>query len=60
MAKKLTASVVVDVGNCEIPIAELSENQLEQFKKNCSSRLTRVMSNYFSQHPEELRAISSY
>ncbi len=59
MAKKLTVSVVVNAVNCEIPIAQLSENQSEQFKKNSSARLTRVMSNYFSQHPEELHAVSS-
>lgn len=60
MAKELTACVVVDVGDGkEIPFEELSNEQLKQFRDNCSRRLTRVMSDYYSRHPDELRSLMS-
>lgn len=36
-----------------VPFEDLSEEQLQRFRKNAAQRLTERMSDYYTQHPEE-------
>lgn len=57
MAKELTYSVAVLIDNKEIPLYQVKSDDLQQIKDNWSKRLTGVMSDYYSSHPDEFRKL---
>ena len=40
-----------------IPIEDMTPEERERVKKSMSERLSRVMSEYYSNHPEDLAAL---
>ena len=39
-----------------VPFEELTEEQRRRFRENAQQRLSERMSDYYTQHPQELRA----
>lgn len=39
-----------------VPFEDLTEEQRRRFRENATKRLSERMSDYYTQHPEELRA----
>lgn len=42
-----------------VPWEETTEEQRARFRENATKRLTRTMSDYYSQHPEEYARLPS-
>ena len=40
-----------------IPVEDMTPEERERVKKSMSDRLSRVMSEYYSNHPEDLKAL---
>lgn len=51
--KPLTCEAYMIMGDEIIPWDDLSEEQKEEIKQKMSQRLSVVMSEYYSNHPEE-------
>lgn len=39
-----------------VPFEDLTEEQRQRFRENAQQRLSERMSDYYTQHPQELRA----
>lgn len=57
MAKELTYSISVIVGDTIKPFDELTEDEHKQLRDNARERLSNSLSTYFTQHPDEYRKI---
>lgn len=60
MAKRipLTYNCFLELENGEVkPWDEVTPEEKERFYKNARERLTRTMSRYYSNHPEELKRL---
>lgn len=59
MARKpLTCSGYIELKDGRtIPIEEMTPEERERVKKSMSERLGRVLSEYFTQHPDEFEAL---
>lgn len=57
MAKELTYSINVIVGDTVKPFDELTENEYKQLCDNARERLSNSLSTYFTQHPDEYKKI---
>ena len=40
-----------------VPWEELTEEQIRRFRENAARRLSETMSDYYTQHPDEYRAL---
>ena len=57
MAKELTYSISVIVGDTVKPFDELSEGEHQQLRDNIKERLSNSLSTYFTQHPDEYQNV---
>ena len=57
MAKELTATTRVLIGDVEKPFDELTQSELKQLHKNAQKRLSREFSLHYSQHIDEFRKV---
>lgn len=42
-----------------VPFEDLTQEQLQRFRKNATRRLTERMSDYYTQHPDEYAQLKS-
>lgn len=57
MAKELTYSISVIVGDTVKPFDELTESEHQQLRDNVKERLSNSLSTYFTQHPDEYQKV---
>ncbi len=59
MAKELTYSISVIVGDTVKSFDELTEGEHQQLRDNIKERLSNSLSIYFTQHPNEYQNIGA-
>ena len=57
MAKELTYSISVIVGDTVKPFDELTEVEHQLLRDNIKERLSHALSTYFTQHPDEYQNV---
>ena len=57
MAKELTATTRVLIGDVEKAFEELTESELKQLHRNAKKRLSKEFSLHYSQNIEEFRKV---
>lgn len=60
MSKELTCTASVIIGDRVVDWNDLTEDEHAQIKKNMCSRLSTVMSEYYSLHPQQLASLREY
>ena len=57
MAKELTYSISVIVGDTVKPFGKLTEGEHQRLRDNIKERLSNSLSTYFTQHPDEYQKV---